>query len=259
MNKSNFKYFIIGSMLVLVLAFLIMSFWRSYWRTAVIREAENFRGDYAENYRNYFANKLDENGLEISGLSDDPLITSAGEVYKALVKKTDPIRGGEVKDLNRKLLIVEFGDFSDEVSRTLKSDMDKILATYKDQIIFVWKDFPLGVNSESRNASLAARCAQDQSKFWDYYDLLFEQRQLGEAIYFKLAEDLGLEMDDFKRCYESKDGMDLIGENMTEALDYEVGSIPYLFVGEKVFQVEEGYNFDALNSLVKSEIVNFNK
>ena len=38
-----------------------------------------------------------------------------------------------------------------------------------------WRDFPYQ-GQESVNAALAARAAQDQGRFWEYHDLLYENQ-----------------------------------------------------------------------------------
>lgn len=41
-----------------------------------------------------------------------------------------------------------------------------------------WRDFPY-LGDESVNAAVAARAAQEQGKFWEYHDLLYENQAAG--------------------------------------------------------------------------------
>jgi protein-disulfide isomerase len=43
-----------------------------------------------------------------------------------------------------------------------------------------WQDFPYQ-GEESVNAALAARAAGEQSKFWEYHDLLYQNQGSGTA------------------------------------------------------------------------------
>ena len=42
----------------------------------------------------------------------------------------------------------------------------------------MWRDFPY-LGEESRRAAVAARAAQEQGKFWEYHDLLYESQSSG--------------------------------------------------------------------------------
>ena len=39
-----------------------------------------------------------------------------------------------------------------------------------------WRDFPY-LGRESRRAAVAARAAQEQGRFWEYHDVLFENQK----------------------------------------------------------------------------------
>jgi protein-disulfide isomerase len=62
-----------------------------------------------------------------------------------------------------------------------------------------WRDFPY-LGQESVNAAMAARAAQDQGKFWEYHDLLYENQSGGfsEERLVELARETGLEVERFE-------------------------------------------------------------
>ena len=62
-----------------------------------------------------------------------------------------------------------------------------------------WRDFPY-LGQESVNAALAARAAQDQGKFWEYHDLLYENQSGGfsDERLIELAREVGLEVEKFE-------------------------------------------------------------
>ncbi len=62
-----------------------------------------------------------------------------------------------------------------------------------------WRDFPY-LGQESVDAAVAARAAQEQGRFWEYHDLLY-QSQLGGFSGEKLvslADEAGLDADRFE-------------------------------------------------------------
>jgi protein-disulfide isomerase len=68
----------------------------------------------------------------------------------------------------------------------------------------VFRDYPLPNHPRALPAAEAARCAQDQGKFWEYHDKLFaSQRQLTDADLDRHAAELELDTEAFRACRES--------------------------------------------------------
>ena len=79
-------------------------------------------------------------------------------------------------DPDAKISIVEFGDYQCTFCYKFHKDtMKKIDEKYIENgdVNFVYKDFPLNGES-SIKASEASYCAQEQGKFWQYHDLLYD-------------------------------------------------------------------------------------
>lgn len=76
------------------------------------------------------------------------------------------------------------------------------------KVRFVWKDYPF-LGQESYFAAAAARCAQDQGKFWEYHDYLFanqngeNQGAFGKDNLKKFAAVVGLKTQEFSTCVDS--------------------------------------------------------
>ncbi len=66
-----------------------------------------------------------------------------------------------------------------------------------------WRDFPF-LGQESVNAALAARAAQEQGKFWEYHDALYENQRSTNSGAFSderlvdLAYQTGLDVESFE-------------------------------------------------------------
>jgi protein-disulfide isomerase len=74
-----------------------------------------------------------------------------------------------------------------------------------------WRDFP-ALGDESVQAALGARAAQEQGRFWDYHDLLFEAQEHPNSGTFTrerlraLAEELGLDVQAFDDSLDARRG-----------------------------------------------------
>jgi protein-disulfide isomerase len=100
--------------------------------------------------------------------------------------------------------IVEFTDFQCPYCRKAEATLDQVLAAYGENVRLIHMDFPLPHHSGAFGAAIAARCADEQGKFWPYHDALLASQSNFTAAGFKsLARELGLDPANFGRCLDS--------------------------------------------------------
>ena len=86
--------------------------------------------------------------------------------------------------------------------RHFQQTFGPLLENYGEYIRYVYRDYPIINPQVSFEAALAAGCAQEQGAFWEYHGALFEnQPQLGQDLYFTLAEQMGLDTETFQTCF----------------------------------------------------------
>jgi protein-disulfide isomerase len=90
-----------------------------------------------------------------------------------------------------------------------------------------WRDFPYQ-GQESVDAALAARAAQEQGKFWEYHDLLYETQDQGysEERLVTLADEVGLDVEEFRSSLESGENEAVVGEDFREGQERGVSGTP---------------------------------
>jgi protein-disulfide isomerase len=142
-----------------------------------------------------------------------------------------------------KVTVVEFGDYQCPFcGRFYKTTEQQLKEEYvkTGKARFVWRDYAF-LGEESFWAADAARCANDQGKFWEYHDLLFE-RQAGEneGAFAKenlkrFARELGLDGNAFDSCLESTKHRIEIESDVKDGSAYGVSGTPTTFInGQKV-------------------------
>lgn len=105
----------------------------------------------------------------------------------------------------------------------------------------IYYDFPLGGSHiHSFLAARAARCAEDQGKFWEYHDNLFARqkdwsydRTPPTAAFKKYATDIALDGKKFDGCLDSDLHSDLVQYNHQLGEQAGVGSTPTIFINGK--------------------------
>jgi len=237
-NKDKFptKIFVIASLLNLIL--LISVFFIL---------ASNFTFTKADNARYFFKDDINQN---------DPYVTSIPNLKEMLegpiISEDDPILGS----IEAPVVIVNFSDFQCEFCEEQESVIKKILNEYGDQVSYLWKDYPELVSySNSWKSSIAARCAQEQGKFWEYHDLLYSKIDVEEKdkdFYVDLAEQIGLRKNTFEECLDDPEIATLIHSNILEAQALDIYGIPFVYVNNQ--EVMGEITYEDLKTLVDLEL-----
>ena len=155
-----------------------------------------------------------------------------------VLKLTDPLRGSP----EAALAVIEFGDFQCPFCADAQEPLARIFEKYQDRIIHVWKDFPIPGHFEARPAAEAARCAQDQGKFWEYHDFLFaNQDLLGGDLYPELAQRLELDLGVFNSCLASGSKASMVGQGLTDGQLLDVTGTPFFIIGGSVIDGAPSY------------------
>ncbi len=122
---------------------------------------------------------------------------------------------------------------------------------------FVFRHFPF-LGDESRWAAEASECANEQGRFWEYYDKLFEE-QRGENVgaYSKenlkrFAAELGLDTARFNACLDSGKYRQKIEQEMNEGLALGVRGTPSLVVNGRL--IEGGADYRVLRAAVEAAL-----
>ena len=90
---------------------------------------------------------------------------------------------------------------------------------------------PLSMHSKAQAAHEAAEAANQQGKFWEMHDLIFEnQREMSPENYLRYAGELELDVEKFKRDLSSKVVKTRIEDDLSMAGSLGVTGTPTFFV-----------------------------
>lgn len=158
-----------------------------------------------------------------------PVPTSDTQTQLLKVNETDPAKGPR----DAPVTIIAAGSFTCPACRESATTLDQLLALYPDSVRLVWKDIPESIG-DSYRAALAARCAQQQGRFWQYHDILYASQDIisTEVLYGLWARKLNLKEDIFMKCLDGAETKSLVDRNISEALQAGVSEIPYFQVND---------------------------
>ena len=138
-----------------------------------------------------------------------------------------PFRGSATAPVT----IVEFSDFQCPFCKQVVPTLTQVLSRYGEKVKLVYRDFPLDIHPQAGKAAEAARCAQDQRKFWEYHDALFANSpNLSPEGLKTYAEQLGLDIASFEHCLASGTHAAAVQKSIDEGIRLGVTGTPAFFI-----------------------------
>tara|TARA_B100000315_G_scaffold251824_1_gene287331 strand:- start:612 stop:1310 length:699 start_codon:yes stop_codon:yes gene_type:complete len=150
------------------------------------------------------------------------------------LKNGSPVLGSE----NAPITIIEFGDYQCEACyywfhNTRADIIDNYIETGKVKLVFL--DLPF-LGRDSIVAAQASYCAEDQGKYWDYHNTLYnfqEEIDNGWASKDRLAAfafNLEMNLDEFSDCMDMAKHSKRVKANYDEAIKHGVLQTPTFIV-----------------------------
>jgi protein-disulfide isomerase len=209
-----------------------------------------FAGSYTSNLN---SNQISEDDLDDAiaklelKLLQNQLPTKQPSAPVKISIDDDPIIGNP----DASITIVEFSDFQCPFcARFHTQTLPSILEEYIDQgkVKLVFRDFPIqSIHPNALPASVAAECANEQGKFREMHDTLFEKQNEWNkletddalSLFSQYAADMQIEQKSFDSCLSSGKYIPEIKNDLDDGRDYGVSGTPGFFVGnDKVGYVE---------------------
>ncbi|MBI3963689.1 MAG: DsbA family protein [Candidatus Kerfeldbacteria bacterium] len=150
----------------------------------------------------------------------------------------DPIRGPSTATVT----IEEFSDFQCPGCKAAQSDLKQLLEEFPNDVQLVYNDFPLrSIHPNGQPAAEAAMCANDQGKYWEYHDTLFEQQDAWKDMqnprdtFRQYAQEQGLDLDRFTTCLEQRTFKGTVDRDVSDGTRRRINSTPTFFInGEQL-------------------------
>jgi protein-disulfide isomerase len=138
-----------------------------------------------------------------------------------------PVKG----PANAKVTIIEFSDFQCPYCRKGRDTMDEVAKAYPNDVKVSFKHYPLPFHKEAEPAAKASWAAQQQGKFWEFHDALFNnQDKLGTDFYLATAKELKLDEAKFKADMNSAAAAAQVKEDMELGSKNGIQGTPGFFV-----------------------------
>ncbi len=213
----------LGLIAVGVLISIVLSAW-------ILRDLKSVKSDISARNQQISSAIEEVKKLAASRPSARPVPPSPQNVKVSI--DDDPIKG----DTKAPVTIVEFSDFQcpfckrfyDQVLPSLDKEY---ISTGKVRLVF--RDYPLEFHKNALPAAIAANCAQEQGKYWQVHNFLFEHPdKLDTVNMLSSADELNLNREKFEKCVNDKTKEAEINKDFQDGQLYGVRGTPSFFIGK---------------------------
>lgn len=187
-----------------------------------------------------------------SAQAQAPTPTAEGRIDVPL-SENDHIRG----NINAPVKIVEFSDYQCPFCARHHPTMQQVITEYGNQVAWIYKHFPLdSIHPNARPAAEASECVWEQKGndgFWQFTDALFEnQNSLGASLYSQLAQEIGVDMNQFQDCVSSRKYQSKVEADYQTGVKAGVRGTPGNFVN--AIPVSGAVPFTNFQQIIDSEL-----
>jgi protein-disulfide isomerase len=172
-------------------------------------------------------------GLLLSGCgaSDPAGANGLGPVVAKVPVGDSPVSGPP----DAWVTIVEFSDFQCPFCRSVQPALATVLPEFGADVRHVFKHFPIAGHTYALPSAVAAVCAHQQGRFWEFHDGLFASPAsvFGsgfEGALADLALQAGLDVAAWQACRVAEAATTAVGRDSLQGRDAGVGGTPTFVV-----------------------------
>lgn len=171
---------------------------------------------------------------------------SAGDIVTVPTQTWPQANGKNLGPADAKVVLSEYADFQCPYCKHFHDTVfpqivTQLVATGKvrfESHDFIIIDANVG-GTESRKAAEAAECANEQGKYWDYFNILYANQQTEASGTFSdlrlkaFAASIGLDTAKFNSCFTTGKYAEQVSADDTRARNLGLNSTPTLLVNGK--------------------------
>jgi protein-disulfide isomerase len=128
--------------------------------------------------------------------------------------------------------LVEFSDFQCPFCRAAAPALREVENKFGDKVHIVYRQFPIpSLHPNAFKAAEASLCANEQGKFWEMHDVMFEdQTKLAVSDLKQTARKLGMDGKKFDACLDSGRYVEQVQNDQRDGQRVGVNGTPAIFI-----------------------------
>lgn len=196
------------------------------------------------------------NDIDVSKIDTSKVVTKKDPKIGDI---TDHVYGSSAK----KVILIEYGDFQCPGCGSLHPSITPLTEHYKDQLTFVFRNFPLTtIHPNAFAAATAAEAAGLQGKFWEYHHKLYENQEEWSSLntderskkFEDYAKELGLDITTYRKDLEKKSITQKIQRDQALGKKAGADSTPTLILDGVKLEQDSWNTKDKLEETIRTAI-----
>lgn len=181
-----------------------------------------------------------------------PFASRKQSIKHYMFMKHNPYKtsGNILGNPNGKIKVHLYTDFACPVCYSYNIMLQK-LVKHNREILVIHHNFPLDIECNPylekqmhKNAGRYARygvAAENQGKYWDMANILFEQHPKNDEDAIKIAKKLGLNIEKFSYDINSKETKNRLKDEIDDAVSKDIDGTPTIIVGDRMYHGAKAY------------------
>ncbi len=152
-----------------------------------------------------------------------------------------------VGNINGKQIIIEFVDYNCGYCKKTLPTISKLMKNF-DNIQIVFIDFPI-LSESSEIAARASLAANEQNAYFEYHTILLNNTEsINEDFLYKVARELSLDIEKFKKDISSEKIKSNIMQNINFANSLKIRGTPTFIIGKQI--LPGAYDYEKLKEII---------
>ena len=154
--------------------------------------------------------------------------------------------------------IIEFSDYECPFcARFYSQTLGQIKSEYIDtgKVKFVYRDFPLSFHPQAVPSAVAANCAGEQDKYFEYHDKIFINGGAGgkgAADYKRYAEEISLDIGTWETCLNNPKHKTEIQKDMSDGTKAGIRGTPGFVINGQL--ISGAQPFSVFQQIIDAEL-----
>ena len=152
-----------------------------------------------------------------------------------------------IGNMESKLIIIEFVDYNCGYCKKTLSTISKLMKNF-DNIQIVFIDYPI-LSETSEIAARASLAANEQNAYFEYHSILLNStKSINENVLYKIAKELSLDIEKFKKDISSEKIKNNIIKNIKFANSLKIKGTPTFIIGKQI--LPGAYDYEKLKKII---------